>query len=446
MDRTAGRPAQVTCKMFIGLGDLAKMGSFYPADLATMLRQRWQQAGFASETLPNDGALRALLDTAYQASLLREESTPVRCRILVAASADDELNALQSPDGLHIVQFEECREFTAQQVRKVASAVGYYRSLIGVQVDAQGGTQSSVWGMIVTGTGWVSHTENTYHNAASLPPRLVIHILGPGHLVFAAGLTRVVETVSGQVLTEGFDPFLSEWLPKHFESVRTTLLGQLDDGLNTSAPVRLCDSFVRDVAQNMVRRVLGLVRNRGHGGMLIYLSDESDDRLKNWLRIRMRFRQSEATNRFQVLMLRLMQRALEIGAANGIAEVRWIDFLEMHDAALGKLNASLIEFSHFLADLMSVDGSLVLDREFRLIGFGGEILGDSHVSYIERAIDLEAEASVTEAADASGTRHRSAYRLVSGLQNTIAVVVSQDGGVRFVAHRSGRLVYWPYLP
>ena len=62
----------------------------------------------------------------------------------------------------------------------------------------------------------------------------------------------------------------------------------------------------------------------------------------------------------------------------------------MRDISLGRLHESLVEFSHFLADLMSVDGCLVLSREFRIIGFGGEILGDSHVSVIERAIDLEA--------------------------------------------------------
>lgn len=160
----------------------------------------------------------------------------------------------------------------------------------------------------------------------------------------------------------------------------------------------------------------------------------------------MRFKHVEAMNRFQKLMLRLMQRALGVGERNAIAEVRWEDFLKMQDTSLRELHDALVEFSHFLADLMSIDGSLVLDRQFKLIGFGAEILGDSHVSCIERATDLEADKSITEPADASGTRHRSAYRLVSSVQDAIVVVISQDGAVRFVAHRGGRLVYWPYLP
>ncbi len=419
--------------------------SHYPIDLSTMLRQRWQESGQDSAVLPADTALEGLIDTAYQASLLREESDPVQCRVLVASAHDPELDAVERADGLYAIQFEHQSDFSAHQVRKMAAAVGYYRSLIGVQIDAEQNGRAKIWGMIVTGAGWVNHTEATVHDAASLPRRLVIHILGPGHLVFASGLTRVLETIGGQVLIEGFDPFRSKWLPKHFEPFRTTLLNKLDVAALHGVNIRLCDSFVRDVAQSVVRRVLSLVRGRGHGGMLIYLNDVPDSRLDNWLRIRMQFKHDEATNRFQQVMLRLMQRALEVGAAKGIAEVRWLDFLQMHDASLGKLHDSLVEFSHFLADLMSVDGSLVLGRDFRLIGFGGEILGDSHVSCIERAIDLEAENSVTEPADASGTRHRSAYRLVNSVQDAIVVVVSQDGAVRFVAHRGGRLVYWPYL-
>lgn len=420
--------------------------SFYPMDLCRVLQQRWQDAGHSPSSLPESNALVRLIDTAYQASLLREEDSPVQCRVLVSSPDDPEMKAIEAADGPYVVQFMEQSKFSAHQIRKMAAAVGYYRSLIGVHLDSNQDSKASIWGMIVTGAGWVNHTETTVHDAIMLPRKLVIHILGPGHLVFSSGLNRVMETFGGKVLMDGFDPFRSKWLPSHFEPFRAALLEKLHVQSFEKRSVKLCDSFVRDVAQSVVRRVLSLVRARGHGGMLIYLSDSEDSRLDNWLRLRIQFKQSEATDRFQQLMLRLMQRTLEVGAANGIAEVRWKDFLRMHDVSLGKLHDSLVEYSHFLADLMSVDGSLVLNRGFRLIGFGAEILGDSHVNSIERAVDLEAEKSITEQADSSGTRHRSAYRMVSSVQDAIVVVVSQDGGVRFVAHRGGRLVYWPYLP
>ena len=137
---------------------------------------------------------------------------------------------------------------------------------------------------------------------------------------------------------------------------------------------------------------------------------------------------------------------LEVGTELGLPVCHWSDYQQMHDSELAVLDDSLIGFGHFLADLMSVDGCLVLDHNFRLVGFGGEILGESHVREIHRARDLEAEQTIVEQADTAGTRHRSAYRLVNGSHDTIALVVSQDGDVRFVAHHRDKLTYWPYLP
>ncbi len=423
-------------------------GSHYPADLAGLLYNRWVAEGMDASDLPSSSTLESLVDIAYQASLLREEGAPVMVRMVYVSPQDSDLQSSHRQDGLHVIAFDRPQACTPHQIRKIAAAANYYRSLIGVCGGSQSDGSISLWGMLVTGTDWIHQTEGALREEPShtLPTRLVVHVLGPGNLLFTAGNARVLETIGGQVLTEGFDPFHSKWLPKHFESVRSQLLGQMDLSMIGDASVRLCDSFVRDVAQNLVRRVLRLVRTGGHGGMLIYLSDEQDERLSTWLRLRMRFHQDHSTHRFQNLMRPLMQRALEVGAQHGIAEVRWNDFQRMRDLSLNVLHDSLIEFSHFLADLMSVDGSLVLNRDFRVIGFGGEILGDSHVDTVERALDLEAEASISEPADASGTRHRSAYRLVSSVPDAIAVVVSQDGAVRFVAHRGGRVVYWPYLP
>ena len=151
------------------------------------------ESGHDPDALPNSSDLEALIDTAYQASLLREEDDPVQCRVLVASPDDPELKTAEKADGLFVIQFEERSEFTAHQVRKMAAALGYYRSLVGVHVDAEQEGIATIWGMIVTGTHWVNHTEVTVHDSASLPHRLVIHILGPGHLVFSSGLKRVVE-------------------------------------------------------------------------------------------------------------------------------------------------------------------------------------------------------------------------------------------------------------
>ena len=50
-----------------------------------------------------------------------------------------------------------------------------------------------------------------------------------------------------------------------------------------------------------------------------------------------------------------------------------------------------------------------------------------------------------EAADGVGTRHRSAYRLCAASNDAIALVVSQDGTVRFVSFFQGAVTFWEHV-
>jgi hypothetical protein len=180
--------------------------------------------------------------------------------------------------------------------------------------------------------------------------------------------------------------------------------------------------------------------------MLIYLPDEMAKSSESWIRYRVKLNGSESTLRFRDILVRLLRRSLVVAFQSGIPKVTWEEFLKMRDPELSELHRDLMEFANVLADFMSIDGALVLTRSFHLVGFGGEIMGDSHVHTIQCALDLDAALTRTERADTSGTRHRSAYRLVSSVPEAIVVVVSQDGGVRFVAHHNGQVTYWPYLP
>ncbi|MCA9110159.1 MAG: diadenylate cyclase [Planctomycetaceae bacterium] len=420
--------------------------STYPIDLAKALARHWQLHDLPPAELPDEASLTTLLDVMYQASLLQEEGDPVRCRTLFADPPA--LSNLDAGDQnqLQVLPFLEPVPFTPHNIRKLSAAAGYFRSLLAVHANE--GDNLLIWAVVVTGTEWINRVDGCRFDGTALPQNLVVQAAGPGHLIVASGYSRILETRNGQLLTEGFDPFRSEWLPKRFVHVRESLLQQLLNDRHEHKSPQICESFVRDVAQNVVRRVLRLVRNRRHGGMLLFLPDGSheDGTCARWLRLRIQYRPDESPMLYHRLMLRLMTRALDVGRSNQLSVVTWNDFQRLHDAELTQLNDALAEFGHFLADMMSVDGALVLDHRFRLIGFGGEILGDTPVEEIYRALDLEANRSTVERADSAGTRHRSAFRLVNGLNQAIAVVVSQDGDVRFVAHHNQNLTYWPYLP
>jgi hypothetical protein len=57
--------------------------SAYPKDLASFLRERWQEErDQAGASLPDLKVLEHLISICYQASLLREEDRPVRFRAI----------------------------------------------------------------------------------------------------------------------------------------------------------------------------------------------------------------------------------------------------------------------------------------------------------------------------------------------------------------------------
>ena len=65
--------------------------------------------------------------------------------------------------------------------------------------------------------------------------------------------------------------------------------------------------------------------------------------------------------------------------------------------------------------------------------------------WVARALDAEGRAKVRESVERDGTRHRSAYRLCNFVRDALAIVVSQDGTVRFVKWHEGEVTYWDHV-
>jgi hypothetical protein len=90
-----------------------------------------------------------------------------------------------------------------------------------------------------------------------------------------------------------------------------------------------------------------------------------------------------------------------------------------------------------------VDGAVVLDKRFAILGFGGEVSGDLPAPLrVWRATDVEGQQREPAALEDVGTRHRAAYRFVRRHPHGLAIVISQDGGVAFVANRDDEVVFW----
>ena len=106
-----------------------------------------------------------------------------------------------------------------------------------------------------------------------------------------------------------------------------------------------------------------------------------------------------------------------------------------------ELEEALIDASWTIATLMSVDGAVLMTDRFHVIGFGAEVTAPSH-SLREIVVAAKPKHSRVPM-ETYGTRHRAAFRFCSSLEDSIAFVVSRDGGVKAVKRVEKDVFLWP---
>jgi hypothetical protein len=428
--------------------DLAAFVSEHWLDATVLVGSyRWLTAG-APEPLPDRILLEALLSTCYQASLLREEDRPVRFRLMVRqpeSFCDDE----GPPVGLHRLVFTKPRPLNEHEMRRLSPATAFYRSLLGVGWDATHETLQ-IWGQIHSGTNWIQAIDGGRRSFQPLPPAPVVSVLGPGRITVSKGSVTVGRLWSGKITSPGPEITDAAWL-------QDTLAGSdaelhrlhVEARRRATKPWAAVDpGFARLVVQRLFRQIMSSIRNGHHGGTLILVPPELASELSfpnPFLSIKYAFTEERARWRLQDVVVRVMNSlAQAYGTSDAPARtVGWLEYVYSVDLMIARGEEALIEAAHFVADLAAADGAVILTKNYELLGFGAEISGALQaVPMVARALDADATRTQSETTEHYGTRHRSAYRLCSGLPEAIAIVVSQDGGVRSIKSKDGQVTCW----
>jgi hypothetical protein len=194
--------------------------------------------------------------------------------------------------------------------------------------------------------------------------------------------------------------------------------------------------------------MVATVRAAQHGGTLIILPPHrASDLLQDgrYVRVKYGFTDEEPRRRIVTLVGAIMQELTRVARPNGIT-VGWDVYESGHAGLLGEMDEALFEVAHLLADLTRVDGTVLITDTLEVLGFGVEIAGElPEVTRVARALDLEGTEREWVRTDRVGTRHRSAYRLCQALHDALALVVSQDGGLRFIRWHVDGVTYWEQL-
>lgn len=420
----------------------------YPQDLVNIFLDKWT-AG-ESNNLPGPDVLNELVSTCYQTSIMSEEKRSLKFRLILV---DPEKLAAEDgpPAGLLRLIFSEPRAFSQYELRKLAPAVDFYGSLIGIRVNSEGKLQ--IWGIVHSGQRWIQAIRGGSARYAPLPDSLVLYIIRAGQIVVCKGSEMVAMLSDGGIMTPSRSVLNSHWLRASIGDA-TAYLWDLHSDARSKAKkpwAFLERNFPILVSWQITKRIISIVRNSHHGGTIISLPLE-----KRWeacsrndyLNIKYLFKEDEPRNRFRTLLLKIMNTLAESCGDAGQPDriVGWKEYVASKNDVLRQLDEAVFEHAHFIAGLAAVDGAVILTQRHELLGFGGVILGPSDNVRIARALDSEGDHTMPESMDGVGMRHRAAYHLCNELQDAFAMIISQDGDVDVAKRKNGVVTCWNVLP
>ena len=433
---------------------LMEMSHLYPPDLVPLIATAWSKTLFFPKEkrppLPPDDALNDLLSLAYHTSLLREEGRRLSFRILYFPKGQTKKDSTERRRNSRLAEFADERPLTIAELRRLAPAADSTRTMI--CVDYNQVTGWNVWALLDTGQNWWQFTRHEASRGMPPPQDLCVTSLGPGELTISSGGMVLLLLRSGATYLPRGSALDTGPVSNQLESSRRALYRDAvrrlkvkkwdEEGQDNDYPKRFHDMCLS--------RILSGIGELGHGGTLLVVPNQlssSDSRLIDRVSIKhacnydylwaLMVQHLELHKKYYDLRMPFWNRKEPISQG----EFRQLSLIE---GQREDNEEALSDCVRFIASLSAVDGALVITDRFRVICFGAEVIAQSPTL---RDVHLATNPDATELKSVSiesyGTRHRSAFRFCSSYEDSIAFVVSSDGGVKATKRIASQVVLWP---
>ena len=408
---------------------LPEDGNVFPNHLIDVVWQhlKWSQQ---DTCMPwSEMQLNHLIYPAFQASLSSEEGLPARLGVVFYPITPEQFT----------VRFDEPLPYTVGELVKLSPSIGLGSRWVIALPDESDWEQVQIAGILDPdilpsnrthqrgGHGLISHHDQVQG--------LQIAILGPGWI-------RVSTTSTSFELRNSC---LRERLVVH----RIKYVG--DWLCEIPAYLEISDAIMGiALSRRFFVNVLDKISEARHGGCILILPEGHESSslpLKIKYRVNSNIVQQAIKERGS-LGPRVFIRAESSEHRTSSRSSHIVhDDATLADALL--LDRDLAQVIEFIAALASVDGAVVLSRELKLVGFGAEIAlagtpsAHETVEYGNHPPPLH-KPPPAPLAD-FGMRHRSAIRFCQEVPGAMAVVVSQDGGIRLFHRVGGHVRQWVEL-
>jgi hypothetical protein len=419
------------------------MSSQFPKDLAAHIHS---QLVARKEHPPSVKVLTKLFETLYFASLKREETQPISCRVafIDRNQPDPDPPKRMTPDRWRFFALGQDLPLTVRHLVKLSTAVDPWGSTLAVDVDSKG--ELRIWGLIDQSVHYSAYVVKESSSGPEMPGMFQAVIQGTGDIAVYATYVLLGSLKQDALVTRQQRVFQSG--PVHSKLMQS--IQKFQRRVRKEVGEAIFDErghWNESLEENWISvlcRILIGIHKYQHGGAVLISDNSAGLNPKYSLAYD---RLTDALFRASVLSIQhtrhndliysnyLDDKANEIPAGLYLQES--ISGTELNDT-----NDELRGCVRFLASLSRVDGVLWLDFQLRLQAFGVEITVRDDPGSVVMAKNSQATKTRKLRLNQYGTRHRSMLRYCAANPRSIGFVVSQDGDIRAITYAGGRVVLW----
>ena len=433
--------------------------SAYPKDLISEIRNRCRNLKSRKYTksppLPTHTVLENYLDVAYHASFQKEEGRRSGFRIILYSAQDhDKVTRSRQPMLLpfRLMPLDFTRPYTVAEINRLAPAAEMKRLLICAKpvTKKKNETNLHIWALLDVGENWWKFLHHETSGGHPPPNFLTITSLCSGEISISAGGWVLITLRNGQIIRPTSDALWQGAVSKFLNDAKQRMYNTVVNELGTRKydPEGSDNDYPQRYYTFFLERILFYTRQKEHGGTILIVPNyftKTDTRLTDRIGIKYPCSYNYVWDTLVKALVNevyYFRRHFQLWDGKIKLTIKRFQDVTILDDKRDDLEEALGDAAQAIASLTSVDGAVVMTDQFNVLGFGAEVIAVSPSLVNVRVIEGSKKDRLIPITS-FGTRHRSAFRFCSSLEDSVAFVVSQDGGVKAIKRIGSDVVLWP---
>jgi hypothetical protein len=367
--------------------------------------------------IPDEADVRFLVETAFWASLKKEENRPISFSIALLTKEEVEQEFELSGRRQLIMTFERSLPLSVDSLTKIAPAFNPQYTALIIEPENNARTNYRIWGAMYFSSlsnplkeipVWIE--DQTFVR----PDVFMVTAISPGSLMISRGNSQIGRFVSGEFIKAVPTPFSSWAMGNYIKNIYS----------EASSPEFFKPNFWHTFSAAL-DYLLSEVSYRSHGASLIIIPDFCSRDYRNLYSRRYTFPESlQINNMIQALI------HLPTDTDNSILRLGY--------------NKKISERLGALSQLACVDGALVITEKFEVLSFGSTLRAPRWKGQVIVGPYGFSGGGENFERRMLGTRHHSVMNFIGECAESIGFVISQDGPIRgFIKKDSETLLCWP---